>query len=136
MTPNFKRTAKERSQGRENFYVSRKKLKRRSLKTRRRRELSKSERLNFRDKSRLSNIVRSKKSWNSNVSLNSKDALKQSREKKRQKKSRRSSNVRLRPFLRLNRRRLREESVKWIEKTRKEGSVWRKKISVRRRKVR
>jgi len=136
MTLSFKRTAKERSQGRENFYVSRKKLKGRSLKTRRRRELSKSERLNFRDKSRLSNIVRSKKSWNSNVSLNSKDALKQSREKKRQKKSRRSSNVRLRPFLRLNRRRLREESVKWIEKTRKEGSVWRKITSVRRRKVR
>ena len=62
--------------------------------------------------------------------------MKQSREKKRQKKSRRSSNVRLRPFLRLNRRRLREESVKWIEKTRKEGSVWRKITSVRRRKVR
>jgi hypothetical protein len=62
MTPNFKRTAKERSQGRENFYASRKKLKRRSLKTRRRRELSKSERQNCRDKSRLSNIERSKKS--------------------------------------------------------------------------
>ena len=38
--------------------------------------------------------------------------------------------------MKLNKRRLREESVKWIEKTRKEGSVWRKKISVRRRKVR
>ena len=96
MTPNFKRTAKERSQGRETFYASRRKLKRRSLKMRRRRELSRSERLNSRDKSRLSNIVKSKKNWNSNVSLNSKDALKQSREKKRQKKNKKEKKKKFR----------------------------------------
>ena len=102
---NSKKTGNERSLGKENCFASKRKQNKRSLKMKRRRGSSKSARQSYKNRNRLNSTERSKKSWNSNGLQSNKDVLKPNRGKKRLKLNRKSSNVKPRRFLKLNKKR-------------------------------